>query len=124
MYVGDEGYVLAGFNGDNPRVYPESKKIGDPQATRRGLAHGPGHRPVVRRHEGRAGLGHQFELMSPVTEAFLLGCLAQRLRVNGSMGQREHAVHQFRESQSMGDPAYRSEVQDEPQMDTDEHSAA
>lgn len=26
MYVGDKGLILAGFNGDNPRVYPASAK--------------------------------------------------------------------------------------------------
>jgi hypothetical protein len=26
MYVGDEGILLASFNGDNPRVYPASPK--------------------------------------------------------------------------------------------------
>ena len=38
MYVGDKGYVLAGFNGDNPRVYPESKKY---QVTPRQRGAGP-----------------------------------------------------------------------------------
>src|ERR1039458_6757126 len=34
MYVGDKGIILAGFNGDRPRVYPESKKYQAPQRQR------------------------------------------------------------------------------------------
>src|SRR6202035_1990311 len=26
LYVGDKGFILGGFNGTNPRVYPESTK--------------------------------------------------------------------------------------------------
>ena len=34
MYVGDKGYILAGFNGNNPRVYPENKKYQTPPRQR------------------------------------------------------------------------------------------
>ncbi len=30
MYVGEKGILLAGFNGNNPRVYPESPKYAAP----------------------------------------------------------------------------------------------
>jgi predicted dehydrogenase len=94
MYVGDKGIILAGFNGNNPRVYPPSPKYVQPP------------RPEIRQ-EARSEAGVQsapppppanpaidswtsackkgpatltnFDIQAPVTEAFLLGCLAQRL---------------------------------------------
>ena len=36
LYVGDKGIILAGFNGNNPRVYPESKKYQPPARPPRG----------------------------------------------------------------------------------------
>jgi predicted dehydrogenase len=80
MYVGDKGFLLAGFNGDNPRVYPESKQYQAPPRP-------PGARPrtdsaidhwIAACKGGPAALTN-FELQSPVTETFLLGCLAQRV---------------------------------------------
>ena len=88
MYVGDKGIILAGFNGDRPRVYPESKKYQAPQRQRgRG---GPQRDTAVDQwiaacKGGPASLTN-FEISSPVTEAFLLGCLAQRLPGSGSNG--------------------------------------
>ncbi|HWB97893.1 MAG TPA: Gfo/Idh/MocA family oxidoreductase [Bryobacteraceae bacterium] len=78
LYVGDKGVILAGFNGDRPRVYPESAKYqaaprqpGQPRelAIDQWLAACKGGPPSAT----------NFEVQSPVTEAFLLGCLAQRL---------------------------------------------
>ena len=79
LYVGDKGFILGGFNGDNPRVYPESKDYQAPPRER-------GRRPTDRAIEqfvaackgGPAPLA-SFEVQSPVTEAFLLGCLVQRM---------------------------------------------
>jgi predicted dehydrogenase len=81
MYVGDKGFILAGFNGNNPRVYPESTKY---QAPPRQRGERSGYRDVAIEQwltackgSGPAPLAN-FEIQSPVTEAFLLGCLAQR----------------------------------------------
>jgi len=80
LYVGDKGIILAGFNGNNPRVYPESKKYQPPARQPRG------DRPrdvaidqwvSACKGSGQAPLAN-FEIQSPVTEAFLLGCIAQR----------------------------------------------
>jgi predicted dehydrogenase len=80
MYVGDKGLILAGFNGNNPRVYPESTKYQAPPRQRGER----GYRDVAIEQwltackgSGAAPLAN-FEIQSPVTEAFLLGCLAQR----------------------------------------------
>ena len=80
MYVGDKGIILAGFNGNNPRVYPEFTKYQAPPRQRGER----GYRDVAIdqwltacKGSGPAPLAN-FEIQSPVTEAFLLGCLAQR----------------------------------------------
>lgn len=81
LYIGDKGLILAGFNGNNPRVYPESKKY---QAAPRQRGERGGYRDVAVDQWLAACKGNapappaSFEMQSPVTEAFLLGCLAQR----------------------------------------------
>jgi predicted dehydrogenase len=81
LYVGDKGLILAAFNGNNPRVYPESKKY---QAPPRQRGERGGYRDVAVDQWLAACKGNtpaplaNFEMQSPVTEAFLLGCLAQR----------------------------------------------
>jgi len=81
LYVGDKGLILAAFNGNNPRVYPESKKY---QAPPRQRGERGGFRDVAVDQWLAACKGNtpaplaNFEMQSPVTEAFLLGCLAQR----------------------------------------------
>jgi hypothetical protein len=103
MYVGEKGILLAGFNGQNPRVYPPSPKYALPprqeirpevrsetsaQAAQPAQATQPA-QPAPPRNAsidawiaackgGPAALTN-FEIQSPVTEAFLLGCMAQRL---------------------------------------------
>jgi predicted dehydrogenase len=85
MYVGEKGILLAGFNGQDPHVYPESKNyqapVRDPGAQIRDMAIDQW---VAACKGGPAPLA-AFESQSPVTEAFLLGCLAQRLS-----GERLH----------------------------------
>jgi len=81
MYVGDKGFILAGFSGNNPRVYPESKKYQAPPRQPRG----EGRRDAAIDQWLAACKGGgapaplaNFEIQSPVTEAFLLGCIAQQ----------------------------------------------
>jgi predicted dehydrogenase len=81
MYVGDKGYLLAGFNGNNPHVYPESPRYQYQPPERK-----PGERrpdPAIEQWIAACKGSPQppladFEIQSPVTEAFLLGCIAQR----------------------------------------------
>ncbi len=81
MYVGDKGLLLAGFNGNNPRVYPESSKYQYQAPPRQPGA--PRIDPAIDQWLAACKGGEQsplanFELQSPATEAFLLGCIAQR----------------------------------------------
>jgi predicted dehydrogenase len=92
MYVGEKGIVLAGFNGNNPRLYPPSQKYiveAPKQVTRREAKHESQVAPPPPRNpaidswinackKGPATLTN-FEVQAPVTEAFLLGCIAQRM---------------------------------------------
>jgi hypothetical protein len=94
MYVGEKGILLAGFNGNNPRVYPASPKYVLPprQEARpevRSDAGGQSQPPPPPRNasidawiaacKGGSPALTNFEIQAPVTEAFLLGCMAQRL---------------------------------------------
>ena len=79
MYVGDKGILVGGFNGNHPRVYPESPKYQAPPQEH----HDDEHHDVaidqwVAAMKGGPAAVANFEAESPVTEAFLLGCIAQR----------------------------------------------
>lgn len=82
LYVGDKGILLAGFNGDNPRIYPESKTyVAPPQpaANRRQTDRDRAVDQWVKACLGGPTPVADFISQGPVTESFLLGCLAQRL---------------------------------------------
>jgi predicted dehydrogenase len=82
LYVGDKGFILASFNGDRPRVYPENPKYQTPPARQRNAGGGPPRDAAIDQWIGACKGGApsltNFELQTPVTEAFLLGCLVQR----------------------------------------------
>lgn len=80
MYVGDKGILLAGFNGNHPRVYPESAKYQPPPpAARTGEHTDIAIDQWIAACKGGPAAVANFESQCPVTEAFLLGCIAQRL---------------------------------------------
>jgi predicted dehydrogenase len=79
MYVGNKGILLAGFNGNNPRLYPESKKYVAPQRQSRGEQRDNAIEEWITACKGGPEPLASFVRQSPVTEALLLGCLAQRL---------------------------------------------
>jgi predicted dehydrogenase len=77
MYVGDKGFLLAGFNGERPRVYPESPKYPTPPETREHYGHDVAIDQWIAACKGGPAPLANFESQAPVTEAFLLGCIAQ-----------------------------------------------
>jgi predicted dehydrogenase len=82
IYVGDKGVILAGFNGDGPRVLPPSSHYQAPPRTR-GAGGGERRDGVIDQwiaaSTGAPAPAASFEAQAPVTEAFLLGCIAQRM---------------------------------------------
>jgi predicted dehydrogenase len=82
MYVGDKGILVAGFSGDSPRVYPESKKYETPTRRRRDDSEPSRDEAIdqwIASMKGGPTPLADFESQATVTEAFLLGCLAQQL---------------------------------------------
>jgi predicted dehydrogenase len=80
MYVGSKGILLAGFNGNRPRVYPESSKYPTPPPPARTGRHiDIAIDQWLGACKGGPAAVANFENQAPVTEAFLLGCIAQRL---------------------------------------------
>lgn len=110
MYVGERGIIIGGFNGDSPRVYPESKQY---QAPPRQPGAGFRDRAIdqwIEACKGGPPSPTNFEAQAPVTEAFLLGCLAQRLP--GERLQWDTATMRVTNSERANryvDPPYRSE---------------
>ena len=82
IYAGDKGIILGGFNGDSPRVLPANPNYQSPPRTRGG---GGGERrdtvaeQLIAACKGGPAPSANFEVQAPVTEAFLLGCIAQRM---------------------------------------------
>jgi hypothetical protein len=148
MYVGDKGILLAGFNGQNPRVYPPSPKYvipprqeirpevrsdagaqaaqtaqapqasQPPQAAQPPQASQPTQPPprrdgaidawIAACKGGPAALTN-FEIQSPVTEAFLLGCMAQRLPGEKLLWDTAQAkVTNNEKASSLVDPPYQN----------------
>lgn len=114
MYVGDKGLILAGFNGDNPRAYPASPKYvapprptsvpGSPEGARRD---GAVDAWITAIKAGQAALTN-FEIQAPVTEAFLLGCMAQRMPGEKLLWDAaQMKVTNNEEANGLVDPAYR-----------------
>ncbi len=79
MYVGDKGVILAGFNGDGPRVLPESSSYQAPPRPRGGQRRDIVAEQWIAAMKGGPAPIANFQAQAPVTEAFLLGCIAQRM---------------------------------------------
>jgi predicted dehydrogenase len=81
MYIGDKGMILGGFNGEAAKVYPESPKYKTPAPSEHDYTSRGG--AVDQWLEACRGLAKpgpaSFINQGPVTEALLLGCLAQRV---------------------------------------------
>ena len=78
MYVGDKGLILAGFNGQNPKLYPANPAYVAPPR-QQGAERDSAIDQWIAACKGGPEPAASFGAQSPVTEAFLLGCLSQRL---------------------------------------------
>jgi len=78
LYVGSKGILVAGFEGDHPRVYPESPKYQLPPAQKDRRGRDLAIDQWIAACKGGPSPKANFESQAPVTEAFLLGCIAQR----------------------------------------------
>jgi predicted dehydrogenase len=79
LYMGDKGFILAGFNGDRPRVYPATSKYTAPPRDRNAEQQDHAIDQWLAACKGGPSPQADFSAQAPVTEAFLLGCLSQRL---------------------------------------------
>lgn len=109
MYVGDKGIIIGGFNGDSPKVYPESPKYQTPPRQQAPFRDRAIDQWLAACKGGPPSLTN-FEAQAPVTEAFLLGCLAQRLP--GERLEWDSAAMRVTNSERANrwvDPPYRKE---------------
>jgi predicted dehydrogenase len=110
MYVGDKGIILAEFNGGSPRVYPESPKYKTPPKEEEDeFGRNPAIDQWIAACKGGPAPLANFEIQSPVTEAFLLGCLAQRFP--GELLEWDTAqmrITSFEKANQLVDPPCRS----------------
>jgi len=114
MYVGDKGLLLAGFNGENPRLYPETRKAEPPPPRQQGQQQpGEGSGPAIDQWLAACKGGPEpeasFASQQAPTEAFLLGCLAQRLP--NERFEWDTAAMQVKNSEAANklvDPPYRN----------------
>ncbi|MCZ2079592.1 MAG: Gfo/Idh/MocA family oxidoreductase [Bryobacteraceae bacterium] len=109
MYIGDKGILLGGFNGDNPHVYPESAKYKLPPRERGARERDRAMEQWLAAVKGGPAPLTNFEIQAPVTEAFLLGCIAQRLagsRLEWDTGKMR--VTNLEKANQYVDPPYRS----------------
>jgi predicted dehydrogenase len=111
LYVGETGLLVAGFNGDSPRVYPASPKYPTPPRAQRRPDPPPDHAVnawlAACRGKGPEPLA-SFPRQEAATEALLLGCLAQRLpgeRFEWDTGRMR--VSNSEKAHAFVDPPYR-----------------
>ena len=113
MYVGEKGILLGGFNGDNPRIFPPSPKYVLPpsgQEARAGARRNASIDAWITAIKGGPATLTNFEVQGPVTEAFLLGCMAQRMPGEKLLWDTtQMKVTNNEKANSLVDPTYRSD---------------
>ena len=128
MYVGDKGILVASFNGDSPRVYPESKKYQPPPRQRRDNNEPRRDEAIdqwISSMKGGPAPLADFASQAIPTEAFLLGCLAQQLP--GGRYEWDSANQRITNSEKadkLVNPPYRGAFSPEPGPDPRPHARA
>jgi len=85
MFVGDQGKILAGFHGENPRIIPEKKmrefralkNLAEAAAAPRGQ--GRSDAPWIAAFKGGSATYGDFKLAGPISDAFNLAAVSLRL---------------------------------------------
>ena len=107
LFVGDNGTIMCGFNGANPKVIPESKmqEFKQPPKT---LPRSPGNTEEwIAACKGGAAGGANFEFEGPITETLLLGNIALRTGRKLKWDARNMKVLNFPEAQQYVRREYR-----------------
>ena len=101
-----KAFLLAGFNGNHPRVYPESPKYRTPASVRREPAHRHRDRPVDRGVQRRSRGRCQFRESEPGDRGFSPGlhCAALAGRIP-RVGYGQDAHHEFGEGERVCGPS-------------------
>jgi predicted dehydrogenase len=112
MYVGDKGLIVAGFNGQSPRVYPENPKYQPPPA-RRAAQSEPEDLAIdtwLKACKGGKTGEADFPTQAAPTESFLLGCMAQQIpNERFEWDSASMKVKNSEAAQKRIDPAWRGE---------------
>jgi hypothetical protein len=112
MYVGDKGLIVGGFNGQNPKVYPENPKYQAPPA-RRGAQGEPEDFAIdtwLKACKGAKTGEADFPTQAAPTESFLLGCMAQQIpNERFEWDSASMKVKNSEAAQKRIDPAWRGE---------------
>jgi len=118
MFVGDQGKILAGFRGENPRIIPERKSreywaakgVAAPAATERGRGQSGRGSAWIEAFKGGKPTYGNFLLAGPISEAFNLGAISLRLggkrllwdsenmKITNLPEANKHLVREYRKS--------------------------
>jgi hypothetical protein len=87
MFVGDNGKILAGFRGENPKIIPEkkmreyrtAKNLPEPTQPQRNQEFGRNDAAWVAAFKGGQPTYGDFRLAEPISDAFTLGAVSLRL---------------------------------------------
>src|SRR5438874_1806071 len=85
MFVGDQGKILAGFHGEDPRIIPEEKMRqyralkNLPETDARQRRQGRSYTPWATAFKNRQPTVGDFLLAGPISDAFNLGAVSLRM---------------------------------------------
>ena len=110
LFVGDQGAILCGFDGENPRLLPESRIrafVPPPQTLPRSIGH---YREWIEAAKGaKEAPAANFEFEAAVAEALLLGNVALRTEKKLRWDSAGFKVTNLSTAQTLIDPGYRGE---------------
>jgi len=109
LFVGDQGTIMCGFNGENPKLIPESRMsafVPPPKTLPRSIGH---YREWIEAAKGGPPGAANFEYESAVAEAVLLGNVALRAQEKLRWDTANLKVTNLPTAQALINPGYRGE---------------